>query len=78
MSDVSVGSSSKRGKLFVYADTFGLTRDERIELAETLLRRDVASWKNLTDRDVDRLLDAFEGAALITHLLSERDPRMRR
>lgn len=77
MSDVDGGLSAKRGKLFVYADQFGLTREERVELAETMLRRDVDSWKNLTARDIDRLLDAFEGAALIMFLLENRSPRTR-
>lgn len=63
---------NKRRKLFAYADTFGMSRQERIDLSEILLRRDITSWQDLTDGQVDRLLDAFEGAALIIHLLKTR------
>lgn len=62
----------RRRKLFGYADTFGLERDDRIALAETLLRRDITSWRDLNREQINRLLDAFEGAALIMHLLSTR------
>lgn len=63
---------ARRRKLFGYADTFGMTRQERIDLAEMILRRDVTSWKDLNSEQVNRLLDAFEGAALIMHLLQTR------
>lgn len=66
------GIENKRRKLFAYADTFGMSRQERIDLSEILLRRDITSWQDLTDSQVDRLLDAFEGAALIIHLLETR------
>lgn len=72
MIDDESGSAGRRKKLFLYADTFGLTREERIEFSEMLLRRDVESWKTLTDVQVVRLLDAFEGAALLMHLTQER------
>lgn len=64
--------SPKRKKLFHYSDTYTLTREERIEFAEILLRRDITSWNDLTDEQVDRLLDAFEGHALLRHLMDER------
>jgi len=70
--DDESGSAGRRRKLFTYADSFGLTRDERLELSEMLLRRDIASWKDLTDIQVLRMLDAFEGAALLLHLTQER------
>ena len=72
--DPAVSLSAKRVKLFVYADAFGLTRDERIGLAEMILRRDIGSWKNLTDAQVDRMLDALEGCALVMHLMQQRSP----
>lgn len=62
----------RRRKLFGYAATFGMSRQERIDLAEMMLRRDVTSWKDLNGEQVNRLLDAFEGAALIMHLLATR------
>jgi hypothetical protein len=78
MSDADGGSSARRAKLFAHAKRFGMSRDERIDLAEIVLRRDVGSWKSLSDREVERMLDVLEGAALVIHLLQQRDPRTRR
>lgn len=72
MGELGDGIEARRRKLFRYASTFGMSRDERIELSEILLRRDITSWHDLTPDQVDRLLDAFEGAALIMHLLETR------
>ena len=66
------GITARRRKLFAFADQYDLTREERIEFAEYLLRRDVTSWKNLSDAQVCRLLDAFEGAELLMALASLR------
>jgi hypothetical protein len=57
-------------KALAYAKTYGLTRDDRLGLAEIILRRDVTSWKQLDRAELDRLLDALEGYALIAHLRS--------
>jgi len=67
-----MAQSEKRRRLFVWADDLGLNRDERIALAEYLLRRDIQSWKDLTEEQVCRLLDACEGHALIETLISQR------
>ena len=73
MSDAAGGSRDpKLLKLFMYADTFGLTRDERLELAQMILRRDITTWKTLEPAQIDRMLDAFEGATLLFHLLQQR------
>lgn len=66
------GPLARRRKLFVYADALGMSREERIDLAEFVLRRDITSWKQLDDTQVLRLLDCFEGHALITWMLSQR------
>lgn len=66
------GFDARRKKLFIYASNFGLTRDERIELSEMLLRRDITSWNDLSESQVLRLLDAFEGAALLHYLTQQR------
>ena len=50
-----------------------LTREDRLQLAEVLLWRDVPSWSALTDDEIGRLLDAFEGYALIAMLLDQRN-----
>jgi hypothetical protein len=64
--------SPRRKKLFAVADSIGLRRDERIELAQYLLRRDVESWGQLTEEQVARMLDALEGYELVTALLELR------
>lgn len=65
---------ARRKKMFVLAREIGLTRDERLALAEILLRRDIQSWKDLDDDQVVRCLDALEGFQLIEALLSQRPP----
>ena len=55
-------------KAMGYARRFGLSRDDRLAFAEVLLWRDVASWKDLSEEDLVRVLDAFEGYVLITFL----------
>ncbi len=63
---------ARRRKLFLIADEIGLTRTERIEFSQYLLRRDVTTWKGLSDEQVERLLDGHEGYQLITELLAQR------
>lgn len=50
----------------------GLSKEERMELATYLLRRDVVTFKGLEDDQVDRLLDALEGYQLVTTLVGQR------
>jgi hypothetical protein len=64
--------ASRRRKLFVRCEEVGLNRDERIELACYLLRRDITSFKQLDDHQVCRMLDALEGYELIDQLLAMR------
>lgn len=63
---------AKRRKLFVLAGELELTRDERLELASYILRRDILSWKYLEPGQIDRLLDALEGAQLVGELARMR------
>lgn len=67
--------ATKFSKAMQYAKTYGLDRDERLSLASTLLWRDVTSWKDLSEDDLVRLLDAMEGFALLTHLLTDHAAR---
>ena len=60
----------KRRKAMAYAKTYGLSRQDRLDLAEIILRRDVTSWKDLDDDQLTRVLDSLEGFALISHLRS--------
>jgi len=66
--------SLRRRKLMATASEIGLTRDERIDLASYLLRRDITSWKQLDEDQVCRLLDALEGFELVVELLAQRPP----
>ena len=67
------GSRQARAvKLFALADDLGLSRDERIEFARTILHRDIVTFRNLEDSQVDRLLDAVEGALLFQELKRQR------
>jgi len=73
MNPIPTGSfETRRRKLFHLADEIGLTRDERIELAQFLLRRDITSWSQLDAEQVDRMLDCAEGFLLVTFLLTQR------
>jgi hypothetical protein len=77
---VEVGTpAARRRKLFVLADEIGLSREERIEFARVLLWRDITSWGNLGEQQVDRLLDALEGYIFVTHTFMLRAaPQQRR
>ena len=73
----SVDNESRRRKLHLVARELGFTREDRIDLAEKLLWRDVESWKDLSSAEVTRLLDAFEGYELISFIRDtarERQP----
>lgn len=58
----------KSNLAFQLADECGLSRADRIELAEVLLRRDVGSWKELDDFQMGRLIDAMRGWQYVEHL----------
>lgn len=73
--DKSVDLLGMRRLAFVLASEAGLTRDDRLDLAEVLLRRDVGSWKELDVDDLARLLDALKGYQFIAHLSRTRPPQ---
>ena len=56
------------------AKRIGIDREDRIGLAEMILRRDVPSWKALSEEELTRVLDALEGYVLIAHVVGERQP----
>lgn len=64
--------SPRRRKLYERAKSIGLTREERIDLAQILLRRDITSWKQLDEAQVVRMLDAIEAAELILELMRQK------
>lgn len=65
---------ARRRKMFALIAEIGLTREERIELAEMLLHHDVASYKDLDDAQRCRILDALEGYVMVDVLLALRPP----
>ncbi len=67
--------SARLKKLFQLCDEVGLERRDRIELAQVILRRDVTSFKQLTEEQVCRLLDAVEGYEKILWLLATQPLR---
>jgi hypothetical protein len=66
---------ARRRKLFALAEHLGLSREERIDIAKTILHRDIISWSNLSPEHTDRLLDALEGAILVQELVRQRGVR---
>lgn len=63
---------ARRLKLFSLADHLGMSRDERLEIAKLVLHRDVTTWKNLEIGQVNRLLDALEGAVAMDEIRRQR------
>jgi hypothetical protein len=61
-------AEAKRRKAWVLAHEIELDRDQRLELASYMLRRDITSWKHLEAAQVERMLDAMEGYQLICQL----------
>lgn len=62
----------KLRKAMHLVDLYELTRQDRIDLAQYLLRRDITSWTELDEAQLCRLLDALEGYGLVTHLREGR------
>lgn len=75
--DAGFPSQRMLAALQIRAQQAGLTRDDRLQLAEVLLRRDVDSWRDLTLADAQTLMAALEGFALIAHLQAEQGRRWR-
>lgn len=63
---------ARRRKLMMLVAEIGLTRDERIDLSQMILRRDITSWKDLDDTQVTRMLEALEGYLLVSALFLQR------
>lgn len=59
-------------KAMHYCDLYGLDREERLALAQMVLRRDITTWSTLDDEQLERMLDCLEGYGLVTHLLANR------
>lgn len=64
----------QRRYIMAQAREIGLSRGERLELAEFLLRRDLATMKYLTHDEAAKLIDALNGYRLVSHILANRAP----
>lgn len=68
-------------RLQIMCKAFGLTRDDRLELADQLLRRPdnmpITSYSQLNAEELQRMLDGLTGAVLVAHLVRERQAAMR-
>lgn len=64
----------RKRKAYTLAKQLRLTRDDRIELARVLLWEDVESWRDLTDDQIRRLLDAMEGHVFLMHIITGATP----
>lgn len=71
VTEVSV-EERRRRKVYALAKELGLSRCDRLDLAEFLLRRDITSWRQLDDGQIGRLLDALEGAQLVDQLRAQQ------
>lgn len=71
MADELVDTRSVQFKrAMALAGKFELTRDDRIDLAEMLLKRDIDSWARLTESELVRLIDALQGTEYVLHLVA--------
>lgn len=77
--DDGMASDAQLRRLQTLASKCALSRDDRMELADVLLRRDqpVTTWNGLTLREAQTLSDALEGFAYIAHLQAEQGRRWR-
>lgn len=64
-------------RLQILAKQCGLSRAERLELAEVILRRDVTTWADFTQREALTMTAALEGFGFIAHLQAEQGRRWR-
>lgn len=61
-----------RKALHAQANELLLDRDDRLELAEMILEREVDSWGSFSFDDASKLLTAMKGYTLIRHLRTRR------
>lgn len=64
--------STTRKQAYAMASDLGLSRADRLELAEMLLKTDVTSWRNLTEQQISRITDCLHGWVFVTALLEQR------
>lgn len=64
--------SDRRKMAYALAKQLGLSREERHELAEFILKRDVRSWNELSDSQMERLADGLNVTVCVATLISQR------
>lgn len=69
-------------RLIITCKAFALTRDDRLEIADQILRRPdnmpITSYNDLNEDELRRMLDAMTGAVLVAHIVRQRQARTRR
>jgi hypothetical protein len=68
---VAASQSDIRRKAYALAKEIGLDRQDRHALSNMILCNDHDSWRHISDTQLARVLDAMEGFALVTYLLTE-------
>lgn len=69
-------------KLLIMTRAFGLTRDDRLEIANQVVWRPdnmppITSYSQLSEQELERMLDAMTGAVLVAHIVRQRQARQR-
>lgn len=59
-------------KAFVLAREKGITDEERVEFAAEIINRDIESWSELDEHEVERVLDALHGVHVYGQLMAQR------
>lgn len=69
-------------RLIITCKAFALTREDRLEIADQILRRPdnmpITSYNDLNADELRRMLDAMTGAVLVAHIVRERQSAQRR
>jgi hypothetical protein len=61
-----------RRAMYALANELKLSRDDRLELAEMLLNKEVESWGTLSFDEAGKMLTAMNGYTLIRHLRTRK------
>lgn len=65
-------TDEQRALAFKLANELLLDREDRLELAEVTVGREVTSWSELTWDEMSRVIDALNGYVHVRHLRLER------
>lgn len=65
----------QRHIMTIFNDELRYTREERIQFAEMILKRDIRSYSELSDEDAIRILDGAYGHIYSLEILKQRQKR---